>query len=108
MSSKIPQLLIDELTERKILTPELTAQISDEAAAQEMDFGQVLVQKNIITDADLVNVKAEIYKLPIIAATNVEIDPKLSEKISDATINFYKILPFARQGGLLKVVLLDP
>ena len=108
MPFKAPQLLVDELLERKLLTPELRAELEAQALTGEQDFGELAIQKNVITDGDLLALKAEIYKLPIIRATDVEIDPGLSEKVSDATIKFYKMLPFAREGGLLKVALVDP
>src|SRR3989338_8070848 len=108
MAFKPPQLLIDELLERKIVTPEIVAQIQAESAQGEKDFGALCIEKGIIADADLLKVKVEIYKLPVVQAVDVEIDSALSEKVSDATIKYYQILPYARQNGVLKVVLLDP
>ena len=108
MAIKIPQLLVDELTKRTVLTPDLVAKIAAEAEQNEKDFGQALVEQGLISDVDLLTVKAEVYKLPTVAATSIEIDHELSEKVSDATVNFYKILPFAKENGKLKVVLLNP
>ncbi|MEK7583471.1 MAG: GspE/PulE family protein [Patescibacteria group bacterium] len=108
MPFRTPQLLVDALLERKLLTPEIVSSVQAEAEAQEKYFGEMLIQKGIIGDADLAALKSEIYKLPIAHASDIEIDPQLSEKISDATIRFYKILPFAKDKGILKIVLLDP
>ncbi len=108
MNFQIPQLLVDDLTEQGILNQEMIADIQAEAVAQEKDFGSMLVAKGLISDVDLLQLKAKLYKLPIILAKDVEIDPKLSEEVSDSTINFYRVLPFARGGGLLKIALVDP
>ncbi len=101
-------MLVDELIERHILTAEVVAEIEAEAAKEEKDFGEVIIQKGIVTDADLLKYKVEIYKLPIIRSTDIEISTELSEKISDATIKFYKILPFQIEKGVLKIALVDP
>src|SRR3989338_7777984 len=101
MAFRTPQLLVDALLERKILTQEGIMALESEAAAQEKEFGELLVQGNTISDTDLVALKAEIYRLPIAHASEIEIDPELSEKISDATIRFYKILPFTKDKGVL-------
>ena len=108
MAFRIPQLLADELLERKVLTPELVSDIALEGTQKEKDFGEILVQRGIMSDADLLALKAQLYRLPVVHGTDVEIDSALSEKISDATVRFYKILPFAKDKEFLKVVLLDP
>ena len=89
MPLRTPQLLVDALLERKILTPEKVAAFEAEATGQEKEFGELLVQGNVISDADLVALKSEIYRLPVARASEIEIDPELSEKINDATITFY-------------------
>ncbi|MDO8583641.1 MAG: GspE/PulE family protein, partial [bacterium] len=108
MPFRIPQLLVDSLLERKILTLERVAALEEEGTGQEKEFGELLVQGNIISDGDLTALKSEIYRLPVVRASDVDIDPELSEKITDATIRFYKILPFAKEKGILKIALLDP
>lgn len=108
MANKTPQLLADQLIERKVLTPEMVVDIEAEVASTEKDFGQALVGRNIISDADLLALKMEIYQLPVVTESDIEIDPELSEKVSDATINFYKIIPFKKEGEVLKVALIDP
>ena len=108
MNLKIPQLLADELVERKIITRDIEAEIEPELATGEHDFGELLIMRGIISDKDLLALKAQIYKLPVKKASEIEIDQELSEKISDSTVKFYRILPFARDKGLLKVVMVDP
>ena len=108
MLFKAPQLLVDALIERKVLTPELVAEIEAEALKEQQDFGSLLIRRGIATDGDLLALKADLYKLPIVKAAGIEINPELSEKISDATVNLYNILPFAKDGGFLKIALIDP
>ena len=108
MVSQIPQLLVDELIVRNVLTKDLVRQLAVESTRDGKDFGQLVVERGIIGDSELLKIKSFIYKLPTVAAVDVEINHELSEKVSDATVQMYKILPIEREGGVLKVVLLNP
>lgn len=108
MMPRSPQLLIDALQARNLVTPELVSQLEADAATEEKDFGELIIQRGIISDADLLTLKASIYHLPVVRAADIDIDPEFSEKISEATIRLYKILPFVKDERVLKVALVDP
>ena len=76
---KAPQLLVDALIERKVLTPELVAEIEAEALKEQQDFGSLLIG-GIATDGDLLALKADLYKLPIVKAAGIEINPSFQKK----------------------------
>ncbi len=108
MAFQSPKLLIEELLKRGLLTPELIIEIEEKAAASDADVGELLLARGIISDADLLAVKAQVYQLPVIDISQFEINRDVSREISDQIINLYKIIPFAKEGGVLKVALINP
>ncbi|MEK7506703.1 MAG: GspE/PulE family protein [Patescibacteria group bacterium] len=108
MAFQTPQLLIDELIKRGILTPELANQLEKEATEQNTDFGELLLERNIIADEDLLPIKSGIYQLPIVSLGSIDINRELSKEISEETINFYKIIPFAKENGILRIAVINP
>jgi len=91
-----------------VLTPDLSAGLEQQAQTGGQDFGELLISSGLMTDADLLALKAEIYQLPVITLADIEINRELSKEISDEVVRFYKILPFARDAATLKVALLNP
>ena len=108
MVAQAPQLLVDELERRGLITPEMTAELAAQMQSEEKDFDELLIARGIMSDPDLLKLKAEIYNLPVVQAVDIEIDPDLSKQVSDSTVQLYKILPYAKTGDLLKVALLNP
>ncbi len=108
MSIQVPQLLTEELIKRGLITADVISEVTSQAQEQDGDFGEILVSKSIISDADLLTIKSEIYKLPILRAVDIEIDPDLSKKVSDSTVQLYKILPFSHTNDILKVAVINP
>lgn len=103
-----PQLLVEELVKKNLLTQEMVFDIEEETIKTNKDFGEILINRSIISDDDLVKLKSEIYQLPIIDLAEVEISKELSREISEEVINFHKIIPFAKEPGILKVALINP
>lgn len=103
-----PKLLTEELIKRGIISPEIVLELENETVASGQDFGEVLIKRGIISDDDLLEIKSEIYQLPIINLMEIEVNKELSKEISEETINFYLIIPFAKENGLLKVAIIDP
>lgn len=108
MVFQTPQLLADELSSQGLLTPELIAEIEKQALAEAKDFGEILIRRGIISDHDLLKVKAKIYRLPVLEELATEIDKDLLKSFSDEIIGFYRIMPFAKDGQKLKVGLINP
>lgn len=94
MASQTPKLLVEELLKQGVSTPKVIGDLGTEALSSDRDLGEILVEKQIITDLDLLNIKAKIYQLPVIEASGLEINKELSKEVSSEIINFYKILPF--------------
>jgi len=108
LAYQLPQLLIEELIRQGFLSPEVVGEVSQEALAGENDFGSVLVKKGLVKDADLLKIKSEIYQLPIAEISGIEIDREITKDIPENIISFYLILPFAKDGSVLKVGIINP
>jgi len=108
MAYQLPQLLIDELTRTESLTPEVLNEAEKEAVKSEKDLGEVLVSKKVIDDAELLRIKSSIYQLPAVDLSGAEVNRELLNYISEEIINFYKVIPFAKENSILRVGLVNP
>ncbi len=108
MAFQIPQLLVGQLTRDGVLTSQLVDDVQKEAIIKEKDFGQVLVERGIVTDEALLELKSKIYNLPVVDTAGAEVDKELSKEIPENVINVYKFIPFARDQNLIKVALVNP
>lgn len=66
------------------------------------------MNKGLVSDADLLKIKSQIYQLPIIELSGIEIDRELAKNIPENIITYYKILPFSRDEAILKVAVVNP
>lgn len=108
MPYQLPQLLIEELIRQGLWSPEVVDGARQEALSGEKDFGEVLVGRGLISDADLLKIKSQIYQLPIAEISGMELDREVAKDIPENIISYYKILPFARDGATLKVGVINP
>ena len=100
--------MIEELVRQGLLSPEVVDEVKQEAVTNEKDLGEVVVKRGLITDADLLQIKSQIYQLPIAEISGLEIDREIAKDIPENIISFYKILPFARNEAALKVGIINP
>ena len=108
MAYKHPQLLIEELLKRNLADQEKLIELDKKARETNRDFGEILVADNIIPDKDLATLKSEIYKLPTIDISSVEIRKDVAQLISPDVIEFYGIVPLAKEDDVLKVAITNP
>jgi type IV pilus assembly protein PilB len=103
-----PETLVAELIKRGVLDDTTVTTVSEIAKNENKDFGQILVEQGLISSGDLLTIKSELYHLPIITGDQINFDKNLVADISDDIVNFYKIAPFAKEGSVLKVAILNP
>lgn len=103
-----PQTLVDELVTRQLISDNDVSDISETAEKQNKDFGRILVDRKIISDADLAKLKSEIYKLPIIELEKIELNREALKEIAEDVVTFYRIAPFGKDGNTLKVGISNP
>lgn len=110
MPIKIPSTLISELLKTGAIKDSLVTGLEEEAKKNDKDFGQLLVEKGLVFDKDLLKIKSRIYQLPIFDPDKLEIDKAVLSEISQDVVSFYKIVPFAKDANkdILKVGIINP
>lgn len=108
MPIKIPQTLIQELLRKGLVSYEKVGSYEQQSVEQDKDFGRILVELGVVKDEDLLNIKSEIYKLPVADLSKIDFDSALSKEISEDVISFYQFIPFAKNGSVIGVGILNP
>ncbi len=108
MPIKIPQTLIQELLRKGLISYEKVGSYEQQSVEQDKDFGRILVELGIIKEEDLLAVKSEVYKLPVAELSKIDFNSALSQEISEDVINFYQFIPFAKNGSVVSVGILNP
>jgi len=106
--SQFPELLTEELIRQGIINPDVVAQLKNEAETTNQDFGEILIKRGTIEDENLLAIKAQIYQLPVVNFSEIDVNKELTKEIAEEIIAFYNIIPFAKEPGVLKVVIINP
>lgn len=106
MPLSIPQTLVGELSR---LNPSVNWNEIEEAALSEnKDFGRVVIERGLLSDAELLDLKSKLYHIPAFSLETIEVDKSVGKEVTDDVSTFYQVVPFAKEGGILKVAILDP
>ena len=108
MPTITPPTLVSELLKLKLIEESQIPNLEDAAKKNKKDFGQILVDGNILSDKDLLQIKSKIYRFPIVDFETTELDKRALSEISEDVVSFYKIAPFAKTGEILKVGIINP
>ena len=108
MAIKIPQTLVEELIKAGFVSQEDIGVLENLAQAQDKDFGQILIDQGVMPENDFMDFKSKTYQLPIVRLDEIDLDKEALKDIPEDTVTFYKIVPFAKEGGTLKVGIVDP
>lgn len=108
MPIQIPQTLVNELIQLKVISDVDAEGFKKIAESENKDFGRVLIEKNIISDKDLLTVESNLYRLPIVELDKTELNKDALKEIAEDIVNFYKIAPFAKEGNTLMVGMINP
>jgi type IV pilus assembly protein PilB len=69
---------------------------------------QLLKEMKLVSEADLVKAKSEIFGIPYIDLTTLEIPEQVLSDISVDNLRSYNAVPFERIGDIVKVAMADP
>lgn len=106
--AKIPQTLLEGLEKRGVVSLKDLEILKEEAEQTQKNIDDLLFEKKIADDLSLRKIKSEIYKLPEIDISAIEVKKELSQEISEDVIKFYGIIPFAKEENILRVGILNP
>jgi type IV pilus assembly protein PilB len=105
---KIPQALVEELIKAGHISQDDVEALENLTQAQNKDFGQILIDQGIMAENDLLAFKSKVYQLPIVRLKEIELDKEALKELTENTVTFYKVIPFAKKDGTLKVGIIDP
>ena len=105
---KIPTTLVEELIRLGLLQKKDSKAYEDLAKKEDKELGQILVEKDIVSSSDLMEIKSRLYHLPIVKLEEIQVDKEALKEISEEVVGFYKVAPFGKDGNTLKVGILNP
>ena len=108
MPIKIPTTLIEELVKLGLLAKKNSQSYEDLSHREDKEFGQILVEKDVVSADDLLDIKSKLYHLPVVHLEEIQLDSSALKEIAEDVVSFYKIAPFAKEGDILKVGIINP
>lgn len=93
---------------RKIISSEDLLVLEKESKENQRGIVETIISKGIIDDVALRKLKSEIFKLPEVDISEIEIKKELAKEFSENAVKFYGIIPFEKAGSTLKVGVLNP
>ncbi len=105
---KLPAALIEELIKRNVISQDQVSGLESEAQKNEREFGQVLIDKGLLTDEQLLDLKSQLYRLPIINLQETELNKEALKEVSEEVVSFYKVGPLDKEDNILKVGITNP
>ncbi len=108
MANSLRQKLVDLLVETcGVDRTKLEAALKS-PKAREKTLSQLLVEEGLVSQQDLLATLAEGLHLPPINLSRYQIDPALSEVVSERMARQYRVVPVSRIGNRLSVAMADP
>lgn len=108
MPIKIPNTLVEELIRLGLLNKKDAKLYEDLARKEDKELGQIFIEKDIVSANDLLEIKSRLYHLPVIRLEDIQLDNNVLKEFSEDVVSFYKIVPFAKEGGIVKVGIINP
>ncbi|MBF0387179.1 MAG: Flp pilus assembly complex ATPase component TadA [Candidatus Omnitrophica bacterium] len=106
--ANVRERIIDAL----LLLPGIDRQVVDAALTfqreRNISFSEAVVQKELISEKDLVLLLVRELKIPSVDLRRFKLDPRLKEEVSERLARQYVLIPIATLGTSLTVALGDP
>lgn len=105
---KIPQTLVEELIKAGMVSEDDINALEKLAQTQNKDFGQIIIDQGVMPENDFMDFKSKVYQLPIVRLEEIDLDKEALKELPEEIVSFYKVVPFAKEGGVLKVGIVNP
>lgn len=101
--------LLDILVQKGVfITPEVLADIVKTAESRNESIEKVILERKIIDEEDLAQIKSEIYGLPYVDLRKREVGDEILNKISKNISENYRVVCFDADKALIKIGIVDP
>lgn len=97
--------LSEILAERGLVEPRALQEAMQLSGQGSLPFPEALVSANLVPDWELSRIVCELYGMPFITVDCVEPDPRASEGIDPAFLIEHGLVPLARHGRVLTVLM---
>ncbi|MCK4909112.1 MAG: Flp pilus assembly complex ATPase component TadA [Planctomycetes bacterium] len=108
MLSIIDKKISNILRKKGLLDKEKSKAIEQEASKNNKSFVDVVLDKSLVNENELLGAIAGEVNIPPISIEKVEPDQKALELFSEEKASFYGVLPLARIGNVLTLVVSNP
>src|SRR3990172_1395182 len=71
-------------------------------------LGRTLVNIGLITEEGIAQALAHQFKIPYISLSSIIIEPQVIKLIPEAMARRYTVIPFTKEGNVLRVAMFDP
>jgi len=100
--------LIKELVKRKILDRPRATNLEYEVKSSGKKEEEILIEKKIVSEDFLFNLKSDILKIPLKTILADDISLKALEVIPEESAKYYKMVPLKKEGKQLEVGMVYP
>lgn len=100
--------ILQYLVSNNLISPQNANAVEVERTRTSKTEEQILKDMNLVTDSNLVKAKSEIFGIPFVELTTMEIPEQVLADINIESLRQYNAVPFERIGNLVKVAMSDP
>jgi len=100
--------LINELIKKGILKKEQAISLELEIKESDKKEEEVILEKGIVTEAFLFNLKSETSRIPLKEIDAGEVTLEILELIPEETAKHYKMIPLSKEGNVLEIGIVYP
>ncbi len=102
------KLLGESLVEKGVITEEQLRQVKLEARADAKPLRKILTKKGLISEEDLAAFLSQQFNVPFVDLSNYLIDPEIIDLIPEYLARKYLLIPILRIGNDLTVAMVEP
>lgn len=107
---EIDQKILEFLVAKELITRQMAEEIKVSSINSGTSVVDILQKKNLVSEDDILQAKAEAYHVPFVSLTGRGISPEILTLIPEPVARKYKLVPFEldKQTNKLNVAMTDP
>lgn len=102
------QQVLQLLGQRQLVNPQVLQQTIQEANQTKVDVLQLLVNRRLVPEEELAQLKSQVIGIPYVNLGELEVDPSVLNRVPMETAQTYSAVAFAQRGPDLDVAMMDP
>lgn len=102
------QAILIELEAKKLLSPEIRVDLLKIQEETGRGLLEIIEEKSYLSEEDLVKIKSSAFGFKYIDLTEKKITKEALGALNAEIANNYQVVPFAKEGNILRVALADP